>query len=505
MQTLQLQPGHLTEDDLKNILLEPTKLKFNASIQTEMQKSQQHILTALKNGEIIYGINTGLGSLAETVIPIEQIHELQQRMVLSHCAGVGDYLSDDIVRLILILKINSLAQGYSGVSYALIERLNQLLEAEIYPCIPEKGSVGASGDLAPLAHMSSNLLGEGEVRVNGSIMPAKQALEKFAISTYKFAPKEGLALINGTQVSTALAVSALFNIENLFYSAIVAGSLSTEAIIGRHTPFDERIHEVRGQIGQKQVAKIFRGLFAGSETTKLHSELKRTQDPYSIRCQPQVMGACFDAIKSAKKILLTEANAVCDNPLVFSNGDIISGGNFHAEPVAQVADQLAVSLAEIGALSERRIALLIDANMSGLPAFLVERPGLNSGFMLAQVTAAALASENKSLAHPASIDSIPTSANQEDHVSMATFAARRLHTMLENTAHIIGIELLASAQAIEFIAQAETSKQLKQCLAIIRDVVSSYTEDRNFNPDLEQAANLAKRSKFADFLNILIP
>ena len=360
------------------------------------------------------------------------------------------------------------------------------------PAIPCKGSVGASGDLAPLAHMTLAILGEGDVRVHGVLMPASQALAQAGIAPVVLAAKEGLALINGTQVSTALTLNGLFLAERLLEAATVAGGLSIDAAKGSDAPFDARIHAVRGQPGQIAVAGIYRALLAGSEIRRSHLvNDERVQDPYSLRCQPQVMGACLDLILNAARTLLIEANAVTDNPLVFvENDDVLSGGNFHAEPVAFAADTLALAIAEIGALSERRIALLIDASLSGLPPFLVESSGLNSGFMIAHVTAAALASENKSMAHPASVDSLPTSANQEDHVSMATFAGRRLHEMAHNTGAIVGIELLAAAQGVDFHRPLKTSPRLALVHERLRERVAFYDKDRLFAPDIEAARHL---------------
>jgi histidine ammonia-lyase len=451
----------------------------------------------LAAGRTVYGINTGFGALATTTIPPAQLAELQRRLVLSHSVGVGPLLSDQVVRLIIALKIIGLARGFSGVRPVVIDALFALLRAGIMPCIPSKGSVGASGDLAPLAHLAAALIGEGSVRVAGDIMPAGAALQRAGLTPLALAPKEGLALLNGTQASTALALTALFRTERLFASAIVAGALSVDAAKGSDTPFDPRIHAARGQPGQIETAAAFRALIQGSQIRESHVDCGRVQDPYSLRCQPQVMGACLDIIRGAAATLTIEANAASDNPLVFDGGEVLSGGNFHAEPVAFAADTLALAIAEIGALSERRLALLTDPTMSRLPAFLVIDPGINSGFMIAQVTAAALASENKSLAHPASVDSLPTSANQEDHVSMATFAARRLHDMASNTAGIVAIELLAAAQGVEFHAPFQTSPKLRNALAMVRAAVPAYREDRFFAPDIEAATSLAEAGTLA--------
>jgi histidine ammonia-lyase len=464
-----------------------------------IDRSAATVAGIVESGKTVYGINTGFGLLAQTSIPTEKLAELQKRLVLSHSAGVGPLLPPDIVRLIMALKIVGLARGFSGVRPAVIEQLLAFITAGILPCIPAKGSVGASGDLAPLAHLAAALIGVGDVHLHGERIPAAAALQRTGLQPLVLGPKEGLALLNGTQASTALALAALLRTQTLFGSAIVAGALSVDAAKGSDTPFDPRIHEARGQPGQIAVAATFRRLLQGSEIRRSHLDCSRVQDPYSLRCQPQVMGACLDTMRHAAGVLTIEANAASDNPLVFAAaGEVLSGGNFHAEPVAIAADTLALAIAEIGALSERRLALLTDPVMSRLPAFLVTDPGINSGFMIAQVTAAALASENKSLAHPASVDSLPTSANQEDHVSMATFAARRLHDMVANSAAIVGIELLAAAQGIGFHPPFRTSRPLEQAIAVLRRRVPAYVEDRFIAPDIEAATELVNSGAFAE-------
>ena len=473
------------------------RLELDPAALPAIEQSAAVIANIVAEGRTVYGVNTGFGSLAQMAIPTGKLAELQRRLVLSHSVGVGELLPDPIVRLIIALKIVGLARGFSGVRPVVIRALMALLEAGIMPCIPSKGSVGASGDLAPLAHLAAALIGEGHVRIDGERLPAADALRRAGLEPLVLAPKEGLALLNGTQASTALALSALFRTETLFATAVVAGALSVDAAKGSDTPFDPRIHAARGQPGQIEAAAAYRALLAGSAIRESHIDCGRVQDPYSLRCQPQVMGACLDVIRNAAATLVIEANAVSDNPLVFEDGSVLSGGNFHAEPVALAADTLALAIAEIGALSERRLALLTDTTMSRLPAFLVTDPGINSGFMIAQVTAAALASENKSLAHPASVDSLPTSANQEDHVSMATFAARRLHDMAANTAGVVAIELLAAAQGIEFHAPCQTSTVLQQAMATIRAHIPAYTEDRFFAPDIEAAIGLVEAGQFA--------
>ena len=488
---LTLQPGELALSDLRAVWAGHQRLDLATRAWDDIAASAATVDAIVAKGDPAYGINTGFGILAKAHIPIEQLATLQRNLILSHAVGTGELLSDTIVRLILLTKIGSLARGYSGVRPVIVETLIALYNANIMPAIPCQGSVGASGDLAPLAHMTLAMLGVGQVRHDGVLVEASDALRAAGIEPVTLAAKEGLALINGTQVSTALALHGLFMAERLLEAAMVTGSLSVDAARGSDAPFDPRIHAVRGQPGQIAAAKIYRELVAGSAIRASHLVGdERVQDPYSLRCQPQVMGAVMDLIANAGRTLLIEANAVTDNPLLFEGGEIISGGNFHAEPVAFAADTLALAIAEIGALAERRIALLIDANLSGLPAFLVREPGLNSGFMIAHVTAAALASENKSLAHPASVDSLPTSANQEDHVSMATFAARRLDQMAHNTAVIVGIELLAASQGIEFHRPLKSSDTLESVHAQLRQHVAPYDADRFFAPDIEAAHKL---------------
>jgi histidine ammonia-lyase len=406
---------------------------------------------------------------------------------------------DAVVRLVLVLKACSLARGHSGVRWALVQALMALANAGVLPRVPMQGSVGASGDLAPLAHLSGVLIGEGEARVDGRAMPAVEALARAGLTPIALAPKEGLALINGTQVSTALALAGLFMHERALAAAFIAGMMSVDACLGSDTPFDARIQALRGHAGQRDAAAIYRRLLAGSAIRASHADCPRVQDPYSLRCQPQVMGAVLDQTRAVAATLLTEANAVSDNPLVFAaSGEVLAGGNFHAEPVAFAADNLSLAIAETGALAERRIALLMDANLSGLPPFLVEDGGVNSGFMIAQVTAAALASENKSLAHPRSVDSLPTSANQEDHVSMATGAAARLAPMVGNVAAIVAIELLAAAQGIDLRRPLTTSAPLGGVHARLRAVAPFWSRDRAFAPDLAAVRGQVERGEFVD-------
>jgi histidine ammonia-lyase len=487
-----LDPGRLTLADLRFLRQTPVPVVLDPAALARIAAGARSVERIVAKGEAVYGLNTGFGKLAKTRIPDEKLRELQRNLVLSHAAGTGPALDDRIVRLILILKANGLARGHSGVRPAVVEGLLALLRHEAYPIIPAKGSVGASGDLAPLAHLSMALLGEGEVRLKGEIVPAVDALAEIGLDPLELGPKEGLALLNGTQVSTALALDGLFGAEELLQAALVTGALSVDAVKGSDTPFDPRLHELRGHKGQIDCAGAYRTLLAGSAIRASHlANDERVQDPYCLRCQPQVMGACLDQMRYAAGVLEIEANAVSDNPILFPDTDeLLSGGNFHAEPVALVADALAVAIAEIGAIAERRLALLVDASMSGLPPFLVQESGLNSGFMIAQVTAAALASENKSLAHPASVDSLPTSANQEDHVSMATFAARRLGEMVANTRSILAIEYLAAAQGIDFHAPLATSAPLQHVVRTLRAAVPVYERDRVIARDMAAAERL---------------
>ena len=492
--------------DLRKIWEAPCEIGIDANARARIQAAQSQVDAVVASGKQVYGLNTGFGQLAQVRISNDELVQLQDNLIRSHAVGVGELLPDEVVRLTMVMKVMALAQGYSGVRPALVDAICGLVNNEIYPCIPSKGSVGASGDLAPLAHMSCAILGIGEVRVNGDIVAAEKTLASAGLQPLVLAPKEGLALLNGTQVSAALALSAAFWTEHVLAAAVIAGAMSADAIKGSDTPFDDRIHQLRRQPGQIGVAALLRQLLDGSEIRASHVDCERVQDPYSIRCQPQVTGACLDVLTHVFSVLQREANAVTDNPLVFAeSGSILSGGNFHAEPVALAADYLALSIAEIGALSERRIALLIDSHMSGLPAFLVEDSGLNSGFMLAQIVAAALASENKVLAHPASVDSIPTSANQEDHVSMATFAARRLGGMLDNVANIVAIELLAASQGIEFHHPQQSSAMLESVIEQIRAVSPRYERDRSLAPDIEKIVAMINSGSFCQSGKSILP
>lgn len=502
-----LVPGEVELALLRRIHDGEVSLILDLSAREAMKQSQAVVQEILATGQVAYGINTGFGKLAQTIIPPDRLAELQRNLVLSHSAGTGEPLSANVVRLVLATKAVSLARGHSGARPELVDALLALFNAGLMPRIPCKGSVGASGDLAPLAHMACVLIGEGEVTTKqGEVISGAQAMHLIGMTPFVLAPKEGLALLNGTQVSTSLALTGLFGAENVFCAGLTSGALSLEAIQGSVKPLDARVQAARGQKGQIAVAQALRAMLDGSAIVASHSNCARVQDPYSIRCIPQVMGACLDNLVHAAQVLQIEANAASDNPLVFTdNGDVISGGNFHAEPVAFAADIIALAVSEIGAISERRMALLLDSGLSGLPPFLVRDGGVNSGFMIAQVTAAALASENKSLAHPASVDSLPTSANQEDHVSMATFAARRLGDMVNNTAVVVGIEAMAAVQGIELKRGPKSSEILEQEFARIRDRVAFIEQDRFMATDVESMRKWALRSEWSAPLMAVLP
>ena len=505
MTTLQLNPGLLTLEDLQALHAGGLTLTLNPSAHAPIAASAAVVQKAAAGDAPVYGVNTGFGKLANKRISQGELEALQRNLIRSHSVGVGAPLQPAVVRLMLALKAASLARGYSGVRQAVVDTIIAVHNAGLVPYVPSQGSVGASGDLAPLSHMTLALMGEGEMLVDGARVPALAALKKAGIAPLTLQAKEGLALINGTQTSTALALHALITFEPVLESALVIGALTVDATRGSDGPFDPRIHELRGQPGQIDVARYYRALLAGSEIRKSHMEGDdRVQDPYCLRCQPQVVGACLDQLRHAALILVREANAVTDNPLVFAeDGVLVSGGNFHAEPVALAADAMAVAIAEVGAIAERRIAMLIDAGVSRLPPFLSADAGLNSGFMIAHVTAASLASHNKSQAHPARLDSLPTSANQEDHVSMATFAARRLQAMISNVSVILGIEWLASAQGVEFLRPLRSSAPLEQAHALLRAQCAEMPTDRYLAPDIERAtAMVAEGALSSVFRNI---
>jgi histidine ammonia-lyase len=503
MTAIVLRPGDVPLTDWRAIHRGATS-KLDPAAAEAIASAAEAVQRIVALGEPVYGVNTGFGKLASIRIEPADLEQLQRNIVLSHAAGVGDPTPEPVVRLMLALKLASLGQGASGVRPATANLLEAMLQRDLLPVIPSQGSVGASGDLAPLAHMAAAMIGVGQVMVRGARLPAARALTEAGLEPLTLGPKEGLALLNGTQFSTAWALAGLFEAEVLFGSALVTGALATEAAKGSDAPFDPRIHALRRHRGQIEAAAALRALMAGSAIRASHLVGDpRVQDPYCLRCQPQVMGAALELLRGCARTLETEANGVTDNPLVFPGEDgspdaALSGGNFHAEPVAFTADIMALAVCEIGSLAERRIAMLVDPALSGLPAFLTPHPGLNSGLMIPQVTAAALISENKQKAHPASVDSIPTSANQEDHVSMAAHAARRVLTMVENASAVIGIELLTAAQGCDFHAPLTSSPTLETVRRIVRDVVPPLAQDRHLQPDLQAAIELVRSGVIAE-------
>lgn len=506
--TITLHPGSVSLAELSTIYWKSESVKLDRGFDAGIERAAARIAAIAAGNEAVYGINTGFGKLASIKIDAADTATLQRNLILSHCCGVGQPLAENIVRLIMALKLISLGRGASGVRLELVRLIEGMLERGVTPLIPEKGSVGASGDLAPLAHMAAVMMGEAEAFYQGERLPGGEALKRAGLKPVILAAKEGLALINGTQASTALALAGLFRAHRAAQAALITGALSTDAAMGSSAPFTEGIHTLRGHKGQIDTAAALRGLLAGSVIRDSHLDGdERVQDPYCIRCQPQVDGACLDLLRMAGRTLEIEANAVTDNPLVLADDSVVSGGNFHAEPVAFAADQIAIAVCEIGAIAQRRIALLVDPALSyGLPAFLAKKPGLNSGLMIAEVTSAALMSENKQMSHPASVDSTPTSANQEDHVSMACHGARRLLQMTENLFAIIGIEALTAAQGIDFRAPLTTSPELHKAIAVLRRVVATLDEDRFMAPDLAAASALvADGSLVASVSDGLLP
>jgi histidine ammonia-lyase len=503
---ITLTPGRATLADWRAVA-NGAAVRLDPAAMPAVDAGARAVDAIIARGEPVYGINTGFGKLASAHIASGELATLQRNIVLSHAAGVGEPMRPATVRLMMALKLASLGRGASGVRQTTIGMLEAMLEREVTPVIPSQGSVGASGDLAPLAHMTAAMLGIGEAQLAGEIMPAQTALARAGLAPIVLRPKEGLALLNGTQFSTAETLASLLAIECVFRAALVTGALSTDAAKGSDTPFDARIHELRGHRGEMDVAAALRTLMAGSSIRASHLvNDDRVQDPYCLRCQPQVMGAVLDLARQATATLVTEANGVSDNPLIFAEtGEALSGGNFHGEPVAFAADVLAMAVCEIGSLAERRIAMLIDSTLSGLPAFLTPRPGLNSGFMVAQVTAAALVAENKQRAYPASVDSIPTSANQEDHVSMAAHGARRLAAMVENAVNVVSIESLAAAQGCDFHAPMASSAPLERVRARLRQRVPMLDHDRYLAPDIAAAADLVRSGELASAVGVSLP
>jgi histidine ammonia-lyase len=496
---LILNPGATPLPVLEKLWREGLSCRLDEAARPPVEAAAARVRQAAEGEVAVYGVNTGFGKLASVKIAGKDTAALQRNLILSHCSGVGETLDEATTRLMMSLKLISLGRGASGVRWEVIALIEDMLAAGVTPVVPVQGSVGASGDLAPLAHMTAVMIGEGEAFFKGTRVPGAKALAKAGLKKVTLGPKEGLALINGTQFSTALALSGLFDGWRAAQAAIVTSCLSTDAIMGSTAPLEEEIHGLRGHRGQIEVAGAMRALMAGSQIRESHREGDaRVQDPYCIRCQPQVLGASVDLLRFAATTLETEANAVTDNPLVVNAG-ILSGGNFHAEPVAFAADIIALALAEIGAIAQRRVALMVDPTLShDLPPFLTPDPGLNSGYMIAEVTTAALMSENKHLANPCSTDSTPTSANQEDHVSMAAHGARRLSRMNANLAVILGVEALCAAQGIDFRAPLRTAPKLQAAIDVLRDRVPTLNEDRYLAPDIEIAAGLVRDGALAD-------
>ena len=500
---LTLIPGATPLSQLHAIWAGNDPVALTPDCRPVVEVAARRIHEAAHGSDAVYGVNTGFGKLASVRIPPEDTAQLQRNLILSHCAGVGTPLPAEEVRLMMVLKLLSLGRGASGVRWETVAQIEAMLSRGVIPVIPEQGSVGASGDLAPLAHMAAVMIGEGEAYYDGARLPGGAALELARREPVVLGPKEGLALINGTQFSTALALAALFRSWQAACTAIVTGTLSLDAIMGSTAPLLEEIHTLRGHRGQIEAAAAQRALIEGSEIRESHREGDhRVQDPYCIRCQPQVTGAAMDLLRFAAGTLEVEANAVTDNPLVLSDA-IVSGGNFHAEPVAFAADQIALALAEIGAIAQRRIAMMVDPVLSfDLKPFLTPKPGLNSGFMIAEVTTAALMSENKHLANPCSTDSTPTSANQEDHVSMAAHGARRLMRMVRNLEVILGVEALCAAQGVEFRGPLKTSAVLQGVIDRLRAHVPALEDDRYMAPDMERAAEMVQQGALTDGLTL---
>lgn len=506
MKNIKLNSNGLSLSELRYIWENPIHFSIDDELMKGIKASRKTVADIADSNKTVYGVNTGFGLLASEKIAREDLDKLQRNLVISHATGVGKPIDEMTTRLIMTLKAVSLSQGFSGIHPKTINLLIDMINHEIYPIIPEKGSVGASGDLSPLAHMSLVMIGLGKAKYKGNEVEAIEALNDAGLSPIKLGPKEGLALLNGTQVSAGLALKGLFLTENCLNAAVLSGALSVDAAKGSLSPFDSRIHKARGQIGQIKLAEIYSELLKDSEIVNSHEDCDRVQDPYCLRCQPQVMGAILDSVEYTASRLLIEANAATDNPLIFSKeGDVLSGGNFHAEPVGLVADFIGIGLADMANMSERRIAMLIDPHMSRLPAFLVPDSGVNSGFMIAHVTAAALASENKTLVHPASCDTIPTSANQEDHVSMATFAARKLTDIAENTATIIGIEIMAACQSIDFHKDLKTSPRLYKVYQQVREKVPFLDKDRLMTDDLHNLRNMVLNGELNSHLANVCP
>ncbi len=506
METLFIKGGELTPEEVWQVAFENRPVALSSEAEANVRRASAVIEKAIAEKRTIYGVNTGFGKLSDVHISDDKIVDLQINLLKSHSAGVGNPIPEEWVRAILVIKINSLAKGYSGVRLELLRLLLDMLNAGVHPVVPEKGSVGASGDLAPLAHLSSVLIGDGEAFYRGKRYSGAEALAKAGLHPIRLEAKEGISLINGTQFMAALGTLALLRAENLARHADLIGAMSAEALLGSDIPFDPRIQEIRGYEGQQKAARNLAAFMKGSEIRESHRGCSRVQDAYSLRCMPQVHGAAREALQYVRRMIETEINAVTDNPLVFpENGDVLSGGNFHGEPIAMALDMLGIAVAELGNISERRIASLMDGNTSELPPFLAHIPGLHSGFMIAQVTAAALVSENKGLAHPASVDSVPTSANQEDHVSMGPYAARKALQIIENTENILGIEAICAAQGIELRQPLKPGIGTRLAFQVLRGEIPRLQEDRPPAPDIKRAAELIASEEMIHFVEKVVP
>lgn len=508
MTDLILVPGQVSLSQLEVIYRDQATVTLDPSCRPAVELAASHVADAAAGDAAVYGVNTGFGKLASLKIASEDTATLQRNLILSHCCGVGDPMPGGLVRLMMTLKLLSFGRGASGIRWQAVELLQEMLARGVTPVVPAQGSVGASGDLAPLAHMTAVLIGEGEAEFEGAVLPGAETLTRAGLTPLQLGPKEGLAFINGTQFSTAYALAGLFDSWRAAQNALAISSLSTDAIMGSTAPLQPEIHSLRGHRGQIEAADTMRAILAGSEIRESHRDGDtRVQDPYCIRCQPQVTGAAMDVLRQAAQTLEIEANAATDNPLFLSSaGLVVSGGNFHAEPVGFAADMIALALSELGAIAQRRIALMVDPTLSfDLPPFLTPEPGLNSGLMIAEVTTAALMSENKHLANPCVTDSTPTSANQEDHVSMAAHGARRLRQMVANLNNILGVELLCAAQGVEFRAPLMTSPALQAIVTCLREQVPALTDDRFMAPDLKTASELVTSGAILSVIPTALP
>ncbi len=500
MTPIEINGSNLSPDLIEQILREYRPIKLSAAAIHQIEESRAIIETIIRSGKIVYGVNTGFGKFSDVKISDANIDLLQENLVKSHAAGIGDPFAEEIVKTMLLLKANGLAKGFSGVRLEVVETLIQMFNRGVIPVIPEKGSVGASGDLAPLAHLALTMIGEGEAFYQHERMPAGEAFRKAEIPILKLRSKEGLAILNGTQTMTAIACINLIRAYNILECADIVGAMSTEVLLCTDSAFDARIQSVRNQEGQKVSAENLRTLLQDSPMIRSHADCQKVQDAYSVRCMPQVHGASRDTVHYVQQIVEREINAATDNPLIFvEGGDVVSGGNFHGQPVALVMDFLAIAISEIGSISERRTAWMMDANLSdGLPAFLAKDGGLNSGYMIAQYAAAALASENKSLCHPASVDSIPTSANKEDHVSMGTIGARKCLKVIENVENILAIEWLCAAQAGDFRKPLGFAPRTQRAYQLLREYIPTLEKDRVTSSDIQKAVELLRSKELVE-------